>query len=116
MTPKKQLRQAMKLRDVEFKYKISSYRMAKLYPEKKDLIFDIIRYVLSTNKKKKRWVLEEFSIDMKDLSQAIPLMSNAEVKPVITALLVGLLSEGYLMHSGEKVALSKDALEMFYEL
>lgn len=106
----------MKLRDVELKYKINSYRMAKVYPEKKDLIFDITRHVMSTNKKRKRWAVEEFSIEMKDLSQAIPLMTNAEAKPLITALLVDLLKDQYLSHSNDRVALSREAIEMFYEL
>jgi len=106
----------MKNKDIELKYKINAYRLSKEYPTEKDILFDIFRYIMSKNKRKKKWGINDFILESSELEQAIPAFSDENKKEQIKKLLYNIFEQVYFKYEGSKMTFTKQALELFYKI
>jgi len=106
----------MKIKDIELKYKINAYRITEEYPTERDILFDMLKYIQSTNKRKKKWNVDDLKINVTDLEKAIPLFSKDNKKKLIKELIYNLFNKALITNEGSIMGLTKQAIEMFYKI
>ena len=112
----------MKLRtDLPIKYHVGAHRLCASYPDETDVIYDIVQFTISSNKRKKTWKHGDFKIAMSSLKDVFPSIGDDNFKDKVKTILLALHKNNYIsIVDGENaedknIILTQDGFNKLYE-
>ena len=107
----------MKLKsDLPIKYQIKTHRFCDAYPNETDVLYDIIEYVFSSNKRKKTWKVEDIVIQMDSIKNVFPDICDENFKEKIKTILSTLHKNNMIAIVDGKIAVTTDGVSKLYEI
>lgn len=92
------------LNNAPIKYHVGAHRLCASYPTETDVIYDMIEYVLSSNKRKKTWKPDDMQLKLSAVKDVFPNIGDADFKEKIKTILTSL-------HKNNDIAITSGAEE-----
>lgn len=105
--------------DIPLKYELGAHRLAPSYPSPDDILFDLIGYVLSQQKRRKNIVIADMIVDSSDMGQIFSHLEEddkTKLKESLSKLLAEQAIQLNKSETGTSLAITKDGISKFYKL
>ena len=113
----------MKLKtNIAMKYHMNAHRLCASYPNETDVIYDIISYVFTSNKRKKNWKPEDMHIKLDEFKSVFPDIGDDKFKETIRTILSTLHKNNYItiadgnLPDERVIAITTEGLSKLYEI
>lgn len=101
--------------NIPIKYHIGAYRNLPSYPGTMDLVFDLILYVHDQHKRKNKFKLEDYKINVVDFHSLFKDELDDEFKGILKKHLIKLRDTGFLTTEDGVIHLTNKSLDFFFK-